>query len=313
VWRRAQITLLWPSAQIRRLEVRRDTLPRVSEPRTISVLTHQYPRETSEAIRRLIDFARDAGVTVRLPEEEASKHDLAPGDGVEVVDDPADGTDLAIVLGGDGTILTALRTFAGRGVPVFAINYGAIGFLSTIDHGGLEDGLERAFRGDFELLAMPALSADLGGSRRIGVNDISFHRRANARVAELEYLVGGEQLGHVRCDGLVVSTPVGSTGYNLANGGPVLAWGVEGYVVSFIAPHTLTARALVVAPGDTLAVENTSEHDPVSVSTDGRTIGDLGPRERLDVCFSDDEVLLAQTPGSTFYHRFREKFGRLAN
>ena len=68
-------------------------------------------------------------------------------------------------------------------------------------------------------------------------------------MAELAYSVEGEQLGEVRCDGLVVATPAGSTGYNLANGGPVLAWGVEGYVVSFIAPHTLTARALVVAPG----------------------------------------------------------------
>jgi NAD+ kinase len=284
--------------------------------RTLTVLTHQYPQETSKAIRRLIEIAREAGVTVRLSEGESEKHELEPGDGVAVCEDPAEDTDIAIVLGGDGTILTALRMYAGRRVPVFAINYGAIGFLSTIDHGGLEDGLARAFAGDFELLAMPALTVDLGaaaGGRHIGVNDISFHRRANARVAELEYLVGSEQLGHVRCDGLVVSTPVGSTGYNLANGGPVLAWGVEGYVVSFIAPHTLTARALVVAPGDTLTVENTSEHDEVSVSTDGRTIGDLGPRDRLDVCFSDDEVLLAQIPGSTFYHRFREKFGRLAN
>ncbi|MEA2469221.1 MAG: kinase [Thermoleophilaceae bacterium] len=296
-----------------------DTLPRVEAPRTITVLTHQYPQETSEAIRRLIDVALRAEVTVRLSGDEVEKHELAPRDGLAVCDDPGEDTDLAVVLGGDGTILTALRLYAGRGVPVFAINYGAIGFLSTIDHGGLEDGMRRALGGDFELLAMPALSTDLGGGggdgdgRRIGVNDISFHRRANARVAELEYLVGGEQLGHVRCDGLVVSTPVGSTGYNLANGGPVLAWGVEGYVVSFIAPHTLTARALVVAPGDTLTVENTSERDDVSVSTDGRTVGDLGPRQRLDVCFSDNEVLLAQIPGSTFYHRFREKFGRLAN
>jgi NAD+ kinase len=227
--------------------------------------------------------------------------------------DPDGVTDLVMVLGGDGTILTALRSFAGRRAPVFAINYGAIGFLSTVDHGQLVDGAERALAGEFELLEMPALAVEVDGERRIGVNDISFHRRPHSRVAELEYLVQGEQLGHVRCDGLVASTPVGSTGYNLANGGPVLAWGVEGYVVSFIAPHTLTARALVVAPGDTLTVENTSEHDEVSVSTDGRTIGDLGPRERLDVCFSDDEVLLAQIPGSTFYHRFREKFGRLAN
>jgi NAD+ kinase len=283
------------------------------KPRTVTVLTHQYPQETSEAIARLIDYATEAGVEVRLSDEEARKHELEPRPGLVLGADPDGETDLALVLGGDGTILTALRMFAGRKAPVFAINYGAIGFLSTIDHGGLEDGMRRALSGDYELLPMPALSSEVGGDRRIGVNDISFHRRANARVAELEYLVQGEQLGHVRCDGLVVSTPVGSTGYNLANGGPVLAWGVEGYVVSFIAPHTLTARALVVAPGDTLTVENTSDRDEVSISTDGRTVGELGPGERTDVCFSDDEVLLAQIPGSTFYHRFREKFGRLAN
>ena len=283
------------------------------KPRAITVLTHQYPQETSEAIRKLIDYATGAGVEVRVPEEEAKKHNLEPRDGVSLGTDADGDTDLAVVLGGDGTILTALRMFAGRKAPVFAINYGAIGFLSTIDHGGLEDGMRRALEGDYELLPMPALAASVGGERRIGVNDISFHRRANARVAELEYHVQHEQLGRVRCDGLVVSTPVGSTGYNLANGGPVLAWGVEGYVVSFIAPHTLTARALVVAPSDTLTVENTSDRDEVSISTDGRTVGELGPGERVDVDFSDDEVLLAQIPGSSFYHRFREKFGRLAN
>ena len=284
-----------------------------SKPKAITVLTHQYPEETSDAIRRLLDFALGEGVEVRLTEDEASKHGIEERDGL-VLGASLDGdTDLAIVLGGDGTILTALREFAGQKAPVFAINYGAIGFLSTIDHGGLEDGMRRALSGDFELLGMPALSAVVNGERRIGVNDISFHRRANARVASLEYSVSGEQLGHVRCDGLVVSTPVGSTGYNLANGGPVLAWGVEGYVVSFIAPHTMTARALVVAPGHVLTVENGSERDEVAISTDGRTVGELGPRASLDVTFSDDEVLLAQIPGSTFYHRFREKFGRLAN
>jgi NAD+ kinase len=285
----------------------------MNKPRSITVLTHQYPGETAEAIRTVIDYATEARVEVRVSEEEARKHDLEACPGLVVGVDLDGDTDLAVVLGGDGTILTALRLFAGRRVPVFAINYGAIGFLSTIDHGGLEDGMRRALSGGFELLPMPALSAEMNGERRIGVNDISFHRRANARVAELEYLVESEQLGHVRCDGLVVSTPVGSTGYNLANGGPVLAWGVEGYVVSFIAPHTLTARALVVAPTDTLTVENGSDRDEVAISTDGRTVGELAPGERLDVSFSDDEVLLAQIPGSTFYHRFREKFGRLAN
>ena len=110
------------------------------------------------------------------------------------------------------------------------------------------------------------------------MNDISFHRRQDLRVAELAYSVQGQELGQVRCDGLVVATPAGSTGYNLANGGPVLAWGVEGYVVSFIAPHTLTARALVVAPDDVLEVVNRSSDEPVDVTTDGRRVRSLAPR-----------------------------------
>jgi NAD+ kinase len=284
----------------------------VNKPETITLITHQYPEQTGDAVHWVIDRACEAGIEVRLPREEVSKHGLKEREGC-VLDAPADGvTDLVLVLGGDGTILTALRTFAGRRAPVFAINYGTIGFLSTVDHGQLHEGVERALTGGFELLEMPALAVEVDGERRLGVNDISFHRRPHSRVAELEYLVQGEQLGHVRCDGLVASTPVGSTGYNLANGGPVLAWGVEGFVVSFIAPHTLTARALVVAPGDTLTVLNTSERDDVEVTTDGRTVTDLQPRRRIDVTFKDGEVLLAQIPGATFYHRFRDKFGRLA-
>ena len=140
--------------------------------------------------------------------------------------------------------------FAGTEVPVFAINYGAIGFLATVEPWELDDGMRRALKGEFDVMELPGLLADVDGGERLAVNDISFHRRHNGRVAELAYSVEGEELGEVRCDGLVVSTPAGSTGYNLANGGPVLAWGVEGYIVSFIAPHTLTARSLVVAPGE---------------------------------------------------------------
>jgi NAD+ kinase len=124
--------------------------------------------------------------------------------------------------------------------------------------------------------------------------------------------VASERLGQVRCDGLVVSTPVGSTGYNLANGGPVLAWGVEGFVVSFIAPHTLTARALVVAPTDPLSVVNLSERDPVDVTTDGRPVDELPPGAEVEIRFEHDQVLIAQIPGVSFYHRLQERFGRLA-
>ena len=110
----------------------------------------------------------------------------------------------------------------------------------------------------------------------------------------------------------MVATPAGSTGYNLANGGPVMAWGVEGMVVSFIAPHSLTARALVVAPGDTLAIDNRSDDEPVDVTVDGRPVAVLEPGCRLEARFVDNQGSLAQLAGVSFYGRLHEKFGRLA-
>jgi NAD+ kinase len=284
----------------------------VSRPERVTLFSHQHVAETGDAVHELVGRLTGAGIEVLVPQAEADKHAIAEGDGVVLGADPAADTDVAVVLGGDGSILTAMRIFAGRPVPVFSFNYGAIGFLSSVDHGCLEDGIARLVEGNFEVIGMPALAVSVDGERRLGVNDISFHRRPDSRVAELEYSVAEEQLGKVRCDGLVVSTPVGSTGYNLANGGPVLAWGVQGFVVSFIAPHTLTARALVVAPDDALTVLNLSERDEVGVTTDGRPVMSLGPGEATSVSFAQEQVLLAQIPGSTFYHRFRDKFGRLA-
>jgi NAD+ kinase len=111
----------------------------------------------------------------------------------------------------------------------------------------------------------------------------------------------------------VVSTPAGSTGYNLANGGPVLAWGVEGYVVSFIAPHTFTARALVAAPDDTLTITNASREDEAEVHIDGRPACTLPAGADISVDFARSHAQLAQLPGASFYHRLRERFGRLAS
>jgi NAD+ kinase len=197
---------------------------------------------------------------------------------------------------------------------VFAVNYGEVGFLATIDPDGIEDGLTRALEGDFDTMQLPAISLrEEGGSEWWGMNDISFHRKPGLRVADLSYEIGEEEVGRVRCDGLVVATPAGSTGYNLANGGPIMAWGVEGYVVSFIAPHSLTARTLVVAPNDRLVVQNRSQEEPADVTVDGNIVCELAPWESLEIRFVDAQATLAQLPGASFYHRMRERFGRLAS
>jgi NAD+ kinase len=285
----------------------------VTAVRTATLFTHRRPAETRPAVLKLIEIARELGGVIRLSPEETRKHALQPQDGV-VLDAPvAPDVDLAFALGGDGTMLTALRTYAGTGVPVFGVNFGEIGFLATIERDDLEGGFRRAFAGDFEVLSLPGIEISGQAGPWLAMNDVSMHRQPGKRVADLAYAVGDDEVGRVRCDGLVIATPAGSTGYNLANGGPVMAWGVEGFVVSFIAPHSLTARALVVAPGDVLAVHNRSREEPVDVTVDGRPVCVLPPGEVLQARFSDGKGTLAQIPGTTFYHRLREKFGRLAS
>lgn len=277
-----------------------------------TVLTHGRPGQTADALESLRRAALEAGYVLRFDREEVAKHGLAPAEGLELDAPLSDDVDLCVVLGGDGTILRALRRYAGTSVPVFAVNFGEVGFLATIDPDEVGEGFRKAFRGEFEVMTMPALALETPGGDQAAINDVSFHRKLGERVATLAYVVDGQEVGSVRCDGLVIATPAGSTGYNLANGGPVLAWGVEGYVVSFIAPHSLTARALVVSPTDVLEVHNRSL-EPVDVSIDGRPAGELSPGEALASRFVREAADLAQLPGSSFYLRVRERFGRLAS
>jgi NAD+ kinase len=277
------------------------------------VFTHRRPSETAPAIDRLLELARGAGAVLRLDPEETRKHELKPAPGLELDAAVETDVDICFALGGDGTILSALRTYAGTGVPVFAVNYGEIGFLATVDRDDEGTGLQRAFAGEYEVLALPGIEVTGARGHWLAINDVSMHRRPGLRVADLEYAVGSDEIGRVRCDGLVISTPAGSTGYNLANGGPVMAWGVEGIAVSFIAPHSLTARALVVAPGDALTVHNRSREEPVDVALDGRPSCTLEPGEQIEARFANSQGALAQIPGATFYQRLREKFGRLAS
>jgi NAD+ kinase len=281
--------------------------------RTATVVTHRRPSETAAAIERLQELAREAGAVLRMDPEETSKHGLEPAPGLELGAPVERDVDICFALGGDGTILSALRTYAGTGVPVFAVNYGEIGFLATIDRDDQGVGLQRAFAGDYEVLALPGIEATGARGKWLAINDLSMHRQPGKRVADLEYAVGSDEIGRVRCDGLVISTPAGSTGYNLANGGPVMAWGVAGMAVSFIAPHSLTARALVVAPADALTVHNRSQEEPVDVVLDGRPSCTLEPGEQIEARFVEHQGSLAQIPGATFYQRLREKFGKLAS
>jgi NAD+ kinase len=283
----------------------------MSSDKTATLFTHGASAETTAAVGQIAASAAAAGWQVVATAEELEPHG-GEVEGVTTVSELPDRAGLGLVVGGDGSVLRALRHHAGTGTPVFGINFGTMGFLAAVERDEVELGLARAFAGDYQRMSMPALHLTLGSTSLLGFNDITFSRRPHSRVAELAYSITEEEVGHVRCDGLVVSTPAGSTGYNLANHGPILAWGVAGYVVSYIAPHSLTARALVVAPKDRLTVSNAASRDPVEVAVDGRPVGDLDIGAEATLTFKPDAGVLAQMPGTSFYHRIREKFGHLA-
>jgi NAD+ kinase len=275
---------------------------------SIAVYTHRRPNVTREVVQMLIEAAGRAGVELHFNEEETAKHELARdrGHGLRLNTDGSERADLCLVMGGDGTTLRALRACAGTDVPVFSINCGRIGFLATVDREQVAEGLEHALSGRFEVVSLPALELAMGADREFALNEVSFQRGAHMNVAHLSYSLGDEKVARAPCDGLIAATPAGSTGYNLSAGGPILAWGVRGFVVSMVAPHALSARSLVAAPDDVLCVINDGD-EAVDVVVDGMRAGELSRAEQSEVGFRPDAVGLAQLPGTSFYSRFREK------
>jgi NAD+ kinase len=269
--------------------------------RRATVVTHGHA-ETAGALERLASLASAHGVELRYPEDEQAKHDLPPSGG-----DPGD-TDIVIVLGGDGTMLRALARFLGSGVPVIGVNFGRVGFLASIEPDGLERALPRVFAGEYSLAELPTLEAEVDGRRFVALNDVVATSGTIGRMVELEWAVGGEDMGSVACDGLICATPSGSTAYNLSNGGPVLVRGLEAMAVTFVAPHSLHARPLVVPRGAEVRVWNRTADVDVFVIVDGHHSATVGADAQVAVRLGDERSLLATLPETTFFRRYRQTF-----
>jgi NAD+ kinase len=268
--------------------------------RRAAVVTHGRPELAGSALERLERVARACGVELVLSEEEATKHGRSAGAASEA--------DLGVVLGGDGTMLRALQQFLGTGVPVLGVNFGRVGFLASIAADELEDGLTRAFEGDYRVFELTTLEADVDGTRRPAVNDVVAHGSVLGRMIELAWAVDGEDLGTIACDGIVCSTPAGSTAYNLSSGGPLLSWGLDAMAITFIAPHSLHARPLVVPRGAELQVLNRTRGLSVTVLVDGHPVSEIAFEQELRVRLGEDRSLLATLPGRAFVRRYRETF-----
>jgi len=229
--------------------------------------------------------------------------ELVEGEGDERV------PDIAIVLGGDGTMLRTLARFLGSGVPVLGVNYGRVGFLTAIQSKDLEAGLTRVFAGDYKTIELSTVDVSVADSRRVAVNDVVVAGGTLGRMIELSYAIGGEELGVQACDGLICATPTGSTAYNLSNGGPVLVWGIDAMVLTFVAPHTLHIRPLVVPRGSDVTIMNKTTSSDATVLVDGQPVGCLAAGEEALVRVGGQHSLLATLPEVTFFRRYGATFG----
>ncbi len=237
-----------------------------------------------------------------MGEEETAKHGLDPENG-ELAD-----VDIAVVLGGDGTMLRALSRYLDTGVPVIGVNFGRVGFLASIAQDGLEAGVARVFAGEYQVEELPTLDVEVGAERRVAINDLVVTSAVVGRMIQLEWSVGTEALGRLACDGVVCSTPPGSTGYNFSNGGPVLVWGLDAMAVTFVAPHSLNARPLVVPRGAELTVWNRTADVAATALVDGHRVADLEPGARAVAQVGAQRSLLATLPEATFFSRYRRTF-----
>jgi NAD+ kinase len=263
-------------------------------------VTHGRPEMLDGALERLEAVARDCGVELLLSAEEAAKHDRS--------NSPVAEADLGVVLGGDGTMLRALTQFLGTGTPVLGVNFGRVGFLASVAADELEEGLTSAFAGDYRVFELPTLEADVDGRRLTAVNDVVVHGTVLGRMVELAWVVDGEDLGTVRCDGIVCCTPSGSTAYNLSSGGPLLSWGLDAMAITFIAPHSVHARPLVVPRGSELVVVNRTAAFSVTVLVDGHSVAEIGSNGEVRVRLGEQQSLLATLPDRAFVRRYRETF-----
>jgi NAD+ kinase len=265
-----------------------------------AVVTHGKPGQIGSGLARLQAVAHEHGVELAITAAEADKH------GVEATD--VSSADLAVVLGGDGTVLRALTRFLGTGTPVIGVNFGRVGFLSSMGRRDLEEGMGRVFAGEYSVVELPTLELELPDTRSVAVNDVVVASASLGRMIELELAVGGEELGRQPCDGIICSTPSGSTAYNLSNGGPVLMWGLEAIALTYVAAHSLHARPLVIPPGSDVIVWNRSADVEAGVLVDGHQVSSLRKSERAVVRIAGERSLLATLPEATFVRRYRQSF-----
>lgn len=262
-------------------------------------------RDSAEAIDAVVGWARSTGAGVLVDEREL--HRLPDGVEACVPTDVAERSDLLVSLGGDGTMLRALRLAYRRAVPVLGVNLGRLGFLAEVDVPELGAALVAVQRDEHTVETRVAVLTDIAGEERLAFNDVALVRRPGTGSAGVAVHVDGEPFVRYAADAVVVATPTGSTAYAFSAGGPVVSPRVQGLLVVPVAPHSTFNRAVFISCSEPLALQLLPSSAPVAVEVDGGMVGDLQPGERIELRADLTAGSVVRIGHRSFYARARRK------
>lgn len=229
---------------------------------------------------------------------------------------PDEKADMAIVLGGDGTVIRAAKNIAGKNIPILGVNLGTLGFLTEVEKPGMYQALDAVLSGKFSIEKRMVLEGETGagGGRSLAVNEVIVGKRNLGRMVTMSVWVNDELMDTYVADGVIVATPIGSTAYNLSAGGPVLSPNMNALVITPICPHSLNKRSLVLSSEDMIRiqVERTRESyvDEATVRCDGEVLWDVQTGDVVNIRKAEESVDVVSIRGISFYEKMRSKLNR---
>lgn len=275
---------------------------------TVGIISKAKISEATDIVCGLLEWLEERGIRYRCDEQTAEYAELSEFYPREEV---PESSDLVIVLGGDGTLLSAARIVAGRDIPLFAVNLGRLGFLTSISADELYPELERVLRGQQQITRRSMVGCDLVRRGQVigsysALNDVVITKSMLARMIDLDTHVDDHFVAAYKADGLIVSTPTGSTAYSLSAGGPVIFPSVAAFCITPICPHMLTNRPVIVP--DTSVIQILSQGDEGTYLTiDGQVGEPMSKGDRIVCRASSKTINLIRPPKLLFFDVLREK------
>jgi len=277
--------------------------------RKIGIILKKQDSRVQSILKDIIPWLQSRGIEVFL--DRGSADQLPPGARIDSAEEVVKQVDVVAVFGGDGTFLYAARLVGGTGVPLLGINLGSLGFLTEVKLDEMREAFELLLSDQYQLEERVLLNVEVirngqNAAQYLALNDAVINKGTLARIMELEVSVNSQPVLFTRADGLIISTPTGSTAYSLSAGGPILYPTLEAFIIAPICPHTLTNRPVVIPDKDAVGVCLHRGTDAM-LTVDGQVGMPLLPQDRLKIHRADSTLRLVLPYGKTFFKLLREK------